>query len=432
MTVPDFDRLRIDARIADDVIAGATDTAPVSGLTHTFYRYPARFSPQFARSIIKAFSNEGDLIFDPFMGGGTTLVEASALGRRAIGSDISSLAAFVSEVKTTILTPEDISEIEEWSKQVPDALNIHRFSAQLKEKWAEAGYQRNLDNPRTWRIRKLIELALLEVSHLRDPKHQRFARCVVLRTSQWALDGRKKVPSVSQFRERLIKNLVEMLSSASEFRDRVEAFAPGGLKNTFDVKCVQQSAIGIETHPLFCEMQAPKIVLTSPPYPGIHVLYHRWQVDGRRETPAPFWIADRLDGAGSSYYTMGDRKNPAQNKYFKNVGDCFQSLSSLLDEETLVIQMVAFSDVDRQLPRYIDTMECAGYRELLVPQLATAKDGRLWRRVPNRKWHANQKGDTPGSKEVVLIHRLSKQNDHLIQAMRPDQNSPQQNHRRIQ
>ena len=32
-------------------------------------------------------------------------------------------------------------------------------------------------------------------------------------------------------------------------------------------------------------------------------------------------------------------------------------------------------------------------------------DGRLWRNVPNRKWHADQMGETPGSREVVLIHK---------------------------
>jgi hypothetical protein len=30
-------------------IAGARDSAPVRGLTHDFYKYPARFSPAFVR-----------------------------------------------------------------------------------------------------------------------------------------------------------------------------------------------------------------------------------------------------------------------------------------------------------------------------------------------------------------------------------------------
>ncbi len=39
--------------------------------------------------IIRATSNEGDLIFDPFMGSGTTAVAADRLGRKFFGCDIS-------------------------------------------------------------------------------------------------------------------------------------------------------------------------------------------------------------------------------------------------------------------------------------------------------------------------------------------------------
>ena len=32
-------------------------------------------------------------------------------------------------------------------------------------------------------------------------------------------------------------------------------------------------------------------------------------------------------------------------------------------------------------------------------------DGRLWRTVPSRRWYSQQRGKTPGSQEVVLIHQ---------------------------
>ena len=75
------------------------DRQPVAGYTHGFYRYPARFSPVFAREFISQFTKPGDLVLDPFAGGGTTLVEARALGRSVIGTDISQLAVFVSNGK---------------------------------------------------------------------------------------------------------------------------------------------------------------------------------------------------------------------------------------------------------------------------------------------------------------------------------------------
>src|SRR5688500_10004053 len=73
---------------------------PTVGYTHTFYRYPARFSPQFAAAAIEEFSKPGDVVLDPFVGSGTTLVEAMIAGRHAIGSDISPLATFITRTKT--------------------------------------------------------------------------------------------------------------------------------------------------------------------------------------------------------------------------------------------------------------------------------------------------------------------------------------------
>ncbi len=106
------------------VLESVTCSTPVKGLTHNYYRYPARFSPVFARKIIETFSKPGDVVMDPFMGGGTTLVEAYAAGRIAIGTDLNELATYVSKVKTSILYTNDISFIKSWADSLPDNLNF--------------------------------------------------------------------------------------------------------------------------------------------------------------------------------------------------------------------------------------------------------------------------------------------------------------------
>ena len=65
---------------------------------------------------------------DPFMGGGTTLVEALALGREAVGFDISALATFVAEVKTTVYEDRVIAAVDRWRKNVEDKINMRRIS----------------------------------------------------------------------------------------------------------------------------------------------------------------------------------------------------------------------------------------------------------------------------------------------------------------
>ncbi len=384
------------------LIDGARNAHHVSGLTHNFYRYPARFSPAFVQAAIKTFTVPGDTILDPYVGGGTSLVEALALGRHGVGVDISQLAEFVATVKTTILNEEELSAIEEWTNGVGDAVNQLKPSIHFAD-YAERGYYKHLDDPSRWRLRRAIEQALGTAIALPSPRLEAFARCVILRTAQWALDSRRRLPSVPEFRAMLCEIAGQMIVGARELGAVVHSH--GSLPK---IQVFNRPAAGLEIDQAFGSIATPKLVVTSPPYPGVHVLYHRWQVDGRKETAAPFWIANKLDGAGLSYYTMGDRKNPKLRTYFENLLAATSSVARVCDMGTTFIQMVAFSDPSWQLRRYLEVMEEAGLEEVFLPTLAGDRDGRLWRSVPNRRWYAYQRGETPGSQEVVLIHRKAR------------------------
>jgi hypothetical protein len=217
------------------------------------------------------------------------------------------------------------------------------------------------------------------------------------------LDGRKELPAISELRQNLAETALQMVEGARSLRLAATAnehFSP-------QATVLNRTSIGIETEPALISMGPPALVLTSPPYPGVHVLYHRWQVGGGREMPAPFWIAGRLDGAGSSYYTMGDRKYPELRTYFKNITDSMTSVAALSNARTVIVQMVAFSAPNWQLPKYIESMGDAGLQEVFLPRLADNPDGRLWRKVPRRKWYSQKRGETPGTQEVVLFFKKS-------------------------
>jgi hypothetical protein len=240
---------------------------------------------------------------------------------------------------------------------------------------------------------------MLSAIALGTPRLEAFGRCVVLRTAQWALDGRKRLPSIKEFRAFLEDTATEMVAGARELRTSVKRHGRAPLI------LLRRSAAGIQDEFRLREVRAPKLVITSPPYPGVHVLYHRWQVDGRKEAPLPFMIANKLDGLGSSYYTMGDRKYPKLKTYFDNIRATMSSVAALANTHTVIVQMVAFSEPSWQLPRYLETMEEVGLAEVRLPKLRRERDGRLWRSVPSRRWYSDQRGQTPASQEVVLIHR---------------------------
>jgi hypothetical protein len=54
--------------------------------------YRACFKPQLPKFFIERLTRPGDVVYDPFMGRGTTLLEAALLGRNAVGCDISPLS----------------------------------------------------------------------------------------------------------------------------------------------------------------------------------------------------------------------------------------------------------------------------------------------------------------------------------------------------
>lgn len=388
--------LPLDGGSEAALVAAARDGLPVEGLTHRHYRYPARFSPRLARAAIACFTAPGDLVADPFVGGGTTLVEAMAAGRRSWGNDISNLAAFVSRAKTVTLTESQHLSFDRAARAVRESISMSRAEPAFDD-WTDAGYLRNMGGPVRWRLRKAISQAVAATETLDDPALETLARCVVLRTAQWALEGRRQPPTVDDFKSALS-------ASAKVVDDGVRALAATGAA-AHAPAIVAGAAAGLEANAVVAAAGAPRLIMTSPPYPGVHVLYHRWQVDGRRETPAPFFIAGALDGSGDAYYTLGGRKQRGLPRYFDELRRSLASMASLSDDLTTLVQVVAFADPEWQLPRYLEAVEAAGWEELTLPSLAGDADGRLWRSVPNRRWYADQLGATNSSREVVLLHR---------------------------
>jgi DNA modification methylase len=61
--------------------------------------YPTQKPMALLERIIKCASNEGDLVLDPFMGGGTTIAVADKLSRKWVGIDQSAMAVKVTELR---------------------------------------------------------------------------------------------------------------------------------------------------------------------------------------------------------------------------------------------------------------------------------------------------------------------------------------------
>lgn len=78
---------------------------------HGLHEYKGKFNPQIVRGIVNLMGlDDRAVIFDPFCGSGTTLVECFHAGHPAIGIDINPLAAFIASAKLKALSI-DVEEI---------------------------------------------------------------------------------------------------------------------------------------------------------------------------------------------------------------------------------------------------------------------------------------------------------------------------------
>lgn len=70
---------------------------------HTLHRFAGNFIPQIPSHLIQILSSPGELVLDPFVGSGTTVIEALALDRHALGNDRTRACVFVAEAKLQAL-----------------------------------------------------------------------------------------------------------------------------------------------------------------------------------------------------------------------------------------------------------------------------------------------------------------------------------------
>jgi DNA modification methylase len=88
------------------------------GGVHFFHHYTAKFIPQIPEKFIRKYSKGGDIIVDPFMGCGTTLVVAKLLGNHSYGVDTNPLAIKITNAKTMVVNEKIVNEIDDFLRWV--------------------------------------------------------------------------------------------------------------------------------------------------------------------------------------------------------------------------------------------------------------------------------------------------------------------------
>ena len=102
---------------------------------HRLHPYLGKFVPQLAEVFLRRYAKPGQLVWDPFAGSGTTLVEANALGLRAAGCDLSAFNCLLTRVKTAEYDPAELLGDSVVVSEELDGVDIGAGGSGYLERW---------------------------------------------------------------------------------------------------------------------------------------------------------------------------------------------------------------------------------------------------------------------------------------------------------
>ncbi len=232
-------------------------------LTHGFHAYPARMHPVVPRRILSRLGARGMVVLDPFVGGGTVVVEAMVAGCRAVGSDINPVAIRVAGARSTVRSRVWVDRFVTRAREISEAAYLEARRKRSRP-WTPVARRH-----RTWFAPHVLqELMALEVRIRSIPLAEERALAFMVLSSLLVKVSQKRAETVE---ERAMKRVGRGTTArlfgrkAVELGERLRALA-----------AVVPEEV---TSPILCLADARSLplpegvvdlVITSPPYAGTY------------------------------------------------------------------------------------------------------------------------------------------------------------------
>lgn len=360
-----------------------------SYLTHSYHRYPAKFIPQLANRVIKENSQAGDLVCDPFMGSGTTIVEAIVNGRRAYGTDINPVAALIAKAKNTPIEPARL-------KREVTSVFSHIQAAMYDQKGQSLLTQESFDFdiPIHDRIdywfseeqKQELALILSQIKGIRDQDIQTFLLCsfsnILKGCSRWMMKSVKPTRDQSKIVASADRSFIlqtkRMMKKNEEFWQML-----GGNK----IECTIDNR---DARDLSLKDGSTTLIVTSPPYvtsyeyADLHQLTALWlaYTNNLKEFRSKFiGSIQKEDGDIHLYSALAretveklevkDRREAlGAERYFFEMQQCFEEMHRVLKPRGRAAIVIGDTDLKKveikNAEVFIQTMERIGFKKYHV------------------------------------------------------------------
>jgi len=240
---------------------------------HRLHPYLGKFIPQLVEIFLRKYRPK--LVYDPFCGSGTTLVEANVLGINSIGTDISAFNVLISKVKTD---KYDLVLLEKEIYDILKRLNTYMTKFYENEKCNKLFSTKN-EYIKTWFAQNTQKELLCYLRLIKDYTYQDLLKVILSRSARSArlithfdLDFPKK-PQIMPYYCYKHSRTCQPVNEAYKFLYRYTVDTFERIKNFSEIRT---KASVVVNHDDSCTVKLPQgidMIFTSPPYVGL-IDYH--------------------------------------------------------------------------------------------------------------------------------------------------------------
>ena len=307
---------------------------------HNLHPYLGKFIPQIVEVFLRRYFVPGSCIYDPFVGSGTTLVEANVFGADALGSDISAFNCLLTRVKTAQYS---LGELE---------LRLRGALEDARRQGASSGAE-----PSPWLVEWIAPRALEELLAYREAVEKlpgpyadvgRVILCRAARsarqTTHFDLDFPRQ-PTTGPYHCFKHKRTCRPVEEASKFLTRYTSDTIRRIRAFSSVRTARSVTVLHTDSRTVALPEQPTGVITSPPYPGL-IDYH----EQHRYAYELLGLADRRDeeiGAAAA-----GRARSAIEEYVESMSGVLDNTCRQLSPDGWVLIVV--NDSQALYPRILE------------------------------------------------------------------------------
>lgn len=328
-------------------------------LTHSFYRYYGKYPSVLGGHLIDRYAQNG-VVFDNYMGCGTSLVEAAIRGIPSSGIDVNPLAVLATKVKTKAY--HDLNDLENYLLLIlRDARNIKDSEIDNVPKWRDLA---------KWFTNEAVkDLAKIQKSILRQPpsSFREFATVCflsIIRRCSNAYDGEvrphvnpKKLPRppIDAFK----KKAIEMLHDEAKYLETLPK------KVECEVYCASNTEQDLSKYLPF---GTPSLTISHPPYLNCFNYYSVFSLENHWSKP----FIEVWNGRTEKWVRIEEHiawpatNERILNEYFGNLRKTYTTLRKNVSKGSILAIVIGDATIRKKLipvhTMLIDALPEYGFR----------------------------------------------------------------------